>query len=64
MCTGAMQRSKVFYKWLVETYSKMGDVLIQLYGEVGALASSAALSGRNIIVVESNEAIHGLILAT
>ena len=42
----------------------MGDILIQLYGKVGALASSATLSGRNIIVVESNEAMHSLILAT
>lgn len=43
---------------------KDGRCINSAYGKVGALASSAALSGRNIIVVESNEAIHSLILAT
>ena len=41
----------------------MGDILSQLYGKVGELASSAALSGQNIVVIEPKEAIHGLILA-
>ena len=33
------------------------------YGKVGALASSVALSTKGFIIIEPNEAIHGLIQA-
>lgn len=47
-----MQRGSAFYKMLLDIYSKPGDVLVQLYGEIGLLAVHASNNNRHMIVIE------------
>lgn len=56
-CAGGMQRSPDFYEMLLKTYTKKGDVVLQLYAEVGTLAEKARQYERHLLIIDRNEVL-------
>jgi len=56
ICAGGMQRGSAFYKMLLDT---QGDIVMQMYGEIGQLVVLASNNNRHMIVIEPNKEIVG-----